>query len=398
MSLCVAFREFRSGWAKNILWAFAVFYGFTFVISIDNSGSDVNRYVSWFKAMADQKLSFSDFTKTLYSVEAESADVLQPSVSYLVSRFTSNHAFLLATFGLIFGYFYSRNIWMVLERLTGNLKPLTVFLLVVFAVTVPLWNLNGFRFWTATHVFFFGTFTFLMTKSKKAIIIAALSTLVHFSFLLPSAILIIYLVIGNRFIILFWIFIASFLANELDVSAFRQYAENYLPDVFVEKADPYTTAESIQEFRTASNADKNWYAILYKKLLRWTSAAFLVGLFFRRSIIRQYGPWLRLFSFSLLIYSASNMASLVPSGVRFLTIANLFVIPCLIFYIQNGPYDRTLKRLVLISIVPLSLFLLVTIREGFNSFGLFTVLGNPAVAMTLGGGGDIALIDIIKWR
>ena len=45
LALALAFRNYRSSWAKNMLWAFVAFYGFCFAIGAENEGGDIVRYV-----------------------------------------------------------------------------------------------------------------------------------------------------------------------------------------------------------------------------------------------------------------------------------------------------------------------------------------------------------------
>ena len=47
--------------------------------------------------------------------ERDSIDFVEPLISTIVSSFTSNYKILFAIYGLIFGFFYSRNIWILLK-------------------------------------------------------------------------------------------------------------------------------------------------------------------------------------------------------------------------------------------------------------------------------------------
>ena len=110
----IAFVNYRSAFAKNILWLFVVYYGFTIVIS--DEGMDANRYRNNFIALTSNKISAKDFVDLLYQEETEYVDVAQPLITFFVSRLTKDPRILFAVFGLVFGYFYSRNIWFLLER------------------------------------------------------------------------------------------------------------------------------------------------------------------------------------------------------------------------------------------------------------------------------------------
>src|SRR6187399_1549775 len=72
----LALKNYRASWAKNILWAFIVFFGFTFGAANEISGaSDIFRYTAEIEKMYKVNLSFNDIKK-LYS-ENKDIDVLK---------------------------------------------------------------------------------------------------------------------------------------------------------------------------------------------------------------------------------------------------------------------------------------------------------------------------------
>ena len=131
LALASAFRNFRSSWAKNMLWAFVAFYGFAFAIGIENQGADIVRYVADYQHLHGEQMTISK----AISVFAESGDidVLSTFIAIVLSRFTENQSILTLVYGTIFGFFFSRNMWFVLERLKGNIRLITVLLFVFFS-------------------------------------------------------------------------------------------------------------------------------------------------------------------------------------------------------------------------------------------------------------------------
>jgi len=83
-------------------------------------------------------------------------DVLRTFLSYTISRFTESQAILTMVYAFIFGYFFSRNIWYVFGLLKGKISFLEKVLLLALILVVPIWLINGFRMWTAFHVFMYG--------------------------------------------------------------------------------------------------------------------------------------------------------------------------------------------------------------------------------------------------
>lgn len=74
--------------------------------------------------------------------------------------------------------------------------------------------------------------------------------------------------------------------------------------------------------------------------------------------------------------------------------ASLSALPLIIFYIQNQPVERKLKRLVQFAIPALFLFIVVAMRVGFYTLSVNTFIGNPIVAVFTDF--NLTLNDLIK--
>lgn len=381
----------------NLLWAFIVFYGFTFVISADNQASDITRYILVFQKMHEKELGFTEFVSSLYAIGDEgTTDLLQPFISYTLALFTDSGQLLITAFSFVFGFFYSRNVWLLLTKLDGPVKWLTGVFLFVFLLVVPIWNVNGFRFWTAAHIFFYGTIQYIMFKRKTGVLFVAGSALVHFSFLIPIFVFLLYLAAPRRSTVFFVFFIVSIFFNSLEIDFFNQLAERYLPSVFVERADSYTSEAAVERFQQRDANRINWYALYYKKALLWMMMFLLVVQFVRYRDFIQSVDWLRaLFAFTFLLFGVANFLSLVPSGVRFAIVSSLFACTCVIIVIHYQLPDGFLKRTLYGAFPLLMLFVLVSIREGFNSIGVNTLFSNVLIAFFAEN--SIALIDVFKW-
>jgi hypothetical protein len=149
-------------WAKNIFWIFCVYYGYTFIIP--NVGSDAYSYAQTFHEFGLKCISISDMLSSLF--KDKNVDVLQPVISYTVSRFTNDSRILFATYALIFGYFYTNNLWYLFEKIDKKSSFILGVYILVFALICPIWRINGFRFWTATHIFLFGLLPYLLDGNK----------------------------------------------------------------------------------------------------------------------------------------------------------------------------------------------------------------------------------------
>lgn len=394
LSVISAFKQYNKTWAKNIIWAFCAFYGFAFAIGAESEGSDIVRYVARLEYLNGVEMGFSDAIN--HFLESGQLDVLNTVITILVSRFTGSQEVLTTIYGIIFGFFFSRNLWYVLERLENKLLPITILLLVCFFLIIPIWELNGFRFWTASHIFIYGLLPFLFEGKKKGILISAASILVHFAFIVPVGILCVYLVAGNRLVLYFCFFVATFFISEIDIEAFNNLLETYAPEILQDRTASYRSESQVENYREGAPESLRWYAVWYGRALKWSIMGFLVVLFLKgRTFFKENIRWLTLFSFTLLFYAVANLLSSLPSGGRFHAIAEMIALALIILYIQNREQEVVMERFVLAATPALLLYVIVAFRTGLYSMSATVVFGNPIIALFFTGE-HISLNDVIK--
>jgi hypothetical protein len=387
LAAMVAIKNYQAAWAKNIVWAFVVFFGFTFGMaketSVGKSSSDIFRNATELRVLYHQQLSFQDI-KELYK-KNDDLDVLKLTIAILVSRLTENPQILLGIYGFIFGFFFSRNIWYLLERLNGPIKGFTILFLVAFILVNPFWNINGFRFYTAAQIFIYGLLPFLYEGKKKGLLLSAFSLLVHFSFVVPVLVLLIYAVFRNRTVIYFILFIGSTITSEINLKGFNSFVEARAPKALSERTSSYRSERYVKDFRTGGNIyfeQSSWHAVYYQKALNWVLTAFIIYLFFKRKQLSFINKGLlNAFAFILLITSVANILSSLPSGGRYLTVANLAALSLIAFYTHEKYQNLFVKRLKFLLVPAMLLFIVVSLRMGFYSLSLNTFIGNPIVAM-----------------
>jgi len=394
LAVASAFKNYSSSWGKNILWAFVAFYGFAFAIGAESTESDINRYVQEVEYLHGIDMSPAEAVE--YYQSSGEVDVLRTFLAVTVSRFTDSQAVLTLIYGIIFGFFFSRNMWFVLERLEGQIKPITIVLTVCLFLIIPIWQMNGFRFWTAAHMFVYGLLPFLFDGKKSGIIISVLSLLVHFAFLIPVGVLLSYLLFGNRTLSYFIFFLITFFISEIDLAVLNNLIENYAPDIIQERSAGYRGEDKVEAFREDTQSNTVWYAVWYGRALSWSVMGFLVIFFIKgRRFFDENKGWLRLYSFVLLFYGFANLFNSLPSGGRYLSIANLIAVALITLYIQNREQGVAIERFVWITTPALFLFIVVSFRIGLYSMSATAVLGNPIIAMFFMGE-HISLNDVMK--
>jgi hypothetical protein len=388
-----AFRNYREPWAKNIFWALCAFYGMTFAIGAETEGSDIVRYVAGFQAMHGQQMGIAEVIT--YFRQSGEIDILRTLISYVLSRFTDSQMALTLVYGSIFGYFLSRNLWFILNRLKGKIAPATLLLLVCFFLVNPIWQINGFRMWTAVHVFVFGLLPWLVDGNRKFLWVSVLSIMVHFSFIVPVGILIGYSVLGNRLNIYFAFYLFTFFMSELDIAVVNSLMENYAPDILQERTSGYRSEAVIERIEN-QEVTTNWYIIWYGKALSWSLVGYIIMLFITgKDFFKENNGMASLFSFTLVFFGVANILSTLPSGGRFLVIAYLCAVALVTLYVQNRASEKAINRFVLMSAPFLLFYVLIKIRIALLSMSATFVMGNPIIALFLSGE-NFSLNDFLK--
>ncbi len=367
-----ALRNYRSSWAKPTVIAFVAFFGLSMVKS---DTADSTRYVQNLEIMYNSNKDFDTIKTGFYSGESGQVDIYVTVVTFIFSVFTDNGNILFMFFGLIFGYFYANNIWMVLNQSKGKLHWEQHLLLAAFSLIVGFWTINGVRMWTAAHIFFYGGFLYLFQDRRKGLLIAASSLLVHFSFILPVFLLVAYSLVRINFRFLYLFYIASFFIVELNVEFIKAILENNLPEFLLPKVKTYFNDDYLEGYEEVAVA-VNWYVLYYKKILMYFTVIFISIIFFRTKFTPQTK---KLLGFSLLFLAVSNILSLLPSGGRFLNVAFLFSLATCFIVVSNYRDTFVTKSVKVLSPL-LILFCVISIRLSLDYFNV-TSLTNPIVAL-----------------
>lgn len=366
---------YNTKWTKNILWLFVIFYGYTFVLS--NDTMDANRIKEKFEIIVNGNFTFGGLLRYYFLDNADGVDIIQPIIFYFVSKLTSNFYALMAVLGAIFGYFYSRNISYLLDRRECKLNWYNVLLLYLFAIIISFWDINRFRFATATMVFFYATIPYLYENRRRSLWFVPLSFLIHFSYLFPTIVLLIYMMFKNKAKWYFVFFIVSFFIASIDATMVGEFLLSLLPSNFHYKVMAYTNESYVQE--QAENAKSFSYLLRYTMFFIINSL-FVIFYLRYKDVIKSSFEMDRLFCFSLLIMAAANFISIIPSGMRFMSLSALYSITFLFFYFQRYGLLKREKLFLHISVPVFILSSFGYIRLGLNTIDIVAIVGNPVVA------------------
>lgn len=372
LGLINAIRHYRSSWAKPTMIAFVAFFGMSMVKS---DTVDSTRYVQNLEVMYNSDKDFDTIQNGFYSGEDGQVDIYVTLTTFVFSLFTDNGNILFLFFGLVFGYFYANNIWLVLSQSVGKLRWEQHLLLAAFSLVIGFWNINGVRMWTAAHVFFYGGFLYLFHDRKKGMLIAATSILIHFSFILPFVLLLAYSLVRLNFRFLYIFYIASFFIAELNIDFIRTTLETNLPDFMLPKVKTYFNEDYLEGYEEVV-VSANWYILYYKKILTYFMVIFISILFFKANPSVKTR---KLLGFSLLFLAVANILSLLPSGARFLNVAFLFSLAASFIILSNSKEVFIIKSIRFLSPL-LILFCIISVRLSLDYFNV-TTLTNPVIVM-----------------
>ena len=284
LSLIFTLKSWRFSWAKNAFWIICMYMGLIQIYQPEGTilgyGVDGGRYVLMLMDMYSNVNSFSEISDNFF--DGQTLDVYCSTITYLVSRFTDNGHVLLLIFAIIFGYFYSRNVWYVLDRIPNSLNGGTwVFAAMLFLIC-PIWDINGVRMWTALHVFVYGAMPYFIEHKTKNVFWCFLSIIIHHSFIFPVAIFVLFIIFSSKLTrnkkvltCLFAFYVFTLTLEQLNLESINGILQVYLPSYYEERIDMYVNEDSMVNKIEHYN-EYSWHVIFFKSLEKWIVQIFIL--------------------------------------------------------------------------------------------------------------------------
>ena len=365
--------------SRKLVYIFLIYYGLTFVMGeLGGDGSDSERYAMYLKD--NSELPFSDFFKIVGGLYTEdtSMDIVEPFISFIVSRFTTNYRILFAVFAAIFGFFYLKSINLLYNRYLKNPGWNGLIHLAFFTAILPITAINGFRMWTAAWIFFYGAYHVILYRDPRFLLIALGSSVVHWSFISANVILIIYYFAGNRNSIYLPIAIASFFFPLL-MNSFFQSVSLKLGGGLQGRFEMYSDNAYIigrqEEVEQAA-----WFLQIGDLLVFYYIILAMVIVHIKSGSLIKDKAESNLFSFLLLFLSFVNFGKEIPSfGGRFQTLFLLFGTLYIFLYFVKLPGSKV-NLLTVIGLLPMILYTAILFRQGSESISAWILtpgLGLP---------------------
>lgn len=397
-ALYSALKNWRQPWAMNVFWVVCIYLGAIQIYhpegTILGSGADGGRYVLQLIEMHNGSRGLLE--QIAYNFAYSSMDYYQLILTWFVSLFTDSGHVLFACFAAVFGYFYSRNMWYVLNRISGiDNKTILVFVFLLF-LTCPIWQINGVRMWTAAHIFMYAMLPYICEGEKRRLYWLIAVPFVHFSYLYFVILSFVFVLLPKRVTIqssifkwgLISLFGISMIAGAIKVDAVVNTLKNYSPDSYQDRVEIYTRDST---FKQVSKGRKqvNWYVNASGNISFWVSNVLLLVLALSSM---EDETSRKLLYYCLLISAVANIAKFIPSGARFLVIAHLFSFSLILWQLceRNDLFTKVAR----ICAIPLVITILFTVRNGLDYYGISLVLGDFLTALFWDN--NVPLINLIK--
>ncbi|HSV87893.1 MAG TPA: hypothetical protein VLH61_04565 [Bacteroidales bacterium] len=393
-ALVRALKQFRSPVAPTVFWLFCVYFGFVFIIAEDVPGAiDSTRIATSFTQQHQNPLTLPELTGMFFLPETGLADVYLPLIIWLVAFFTGNPQILFLVFAAVFGFFYTKNLWFIYNKVQVRVGLLLFLFMLAFALANPIWAINSVRMWTAAQIFVFGILTYTLNNSKRGLLVAGLSMLVHFSFFIPYFLFLAWYFLPKRITVFMVLYIITAFVSEIDLAVVRDGIAR-LPDFLQVRMEGYAT-----ERRAVFIAERIEAQTWHVALAAWTEKiliyAWAITLFYyHKNFAKTLPEAAKLFSLALFLGAFANLAMLVPSGERFIIISDILFLAVIIWLFGVGFFNKKAQTIKLATYPVIVFSILFSVRMGMGFFGISALISNPFIAMVFAD--QVPLIDFIK--
>lgn len=377
-SAIASLKFFKSPSARNLFWYGCVFMGFIHIFNpIGGSQSDGVRYAEALVNIDTQRIDANVIKSYFYSQDG-SLDIYQPLVTLFVSAFTKDPHFLFLIFAIVFGFFYSRNIWIVLNLSKKETLSWWVWIVLIMMLLVnPIWEINGVRMWTALHVFVYGVLSFYINNDKKKLLWSFASIFIHFSFVFPLILILIFQFLPkNKLTIFFVVYFITAAFNEINLQSLNDSLTNILPSQLSSRTNSYLNEDYLMTVNE-TNASYSQYLIIAKYLSKYFILTMVVYFWINKNSLFTNKFYQELLALFLFMSAAFQLVSVIPSMGRFFRVTDIIFYALLFLllidqHINNLEFNTFVKYLSLMLVLPI----LLTIRLGFEFYGTSLFWGN----------------------
>lgn len=376
-----AIIKFKSKYSHFIFVLFTTLFGYNMVA--ESEGLDLFRMHEMLQVYSPYSISqigesfINTWTNKGESIvqSNNNADIYESIVSLFVSRFTDNGKVLMAVFGFFYGLVFVNVLRKFTNKITND--SLFVVLLILFAtMMMPLNQLAGVRYGTATYIFVLAVINFIQNTEIRnryvhLVLLCIVSCLIHFSFVLPSFLLIVFVLVFINFDIrkllnvLYFIYIISFFFPNLISLILPNDIQNLFGDGIAARTAVYSDKDTNLVAKNDYFRNSSWYIVYPYMFSTWViKIGVFLWLFYRFKIIHN-NNLLNLLSVVLLLLIVVNFSGDISNlGPRLIMVSGiLFYYYLFELYLLNFS-NRILKNILII--ISLLMFLKIILEIRFT--------------------------------
>ena len=375
IAFLLAFVYYKNKISNKIILAFFALYGMLFYL---NPVMDGFRKAANLKIIAEQP--FENIFNSFENLYEETLDFVEPIIIFTVSRFTDFHGVLFAVYALIFGSLMMFYINKMYGHYASNKSTNTLLFLVLLIFVNPIFNINGFRMWTAAWVYSIAVLCYLHKANYKYLLLSAFSFFIHFSFFPLVILFVIYTLLKNRPKIYMLFAIGTFFTSELNIGKVKEYAALF-GTASEDKINAYTYDEYVETVNELSG-NSAWYIDAINNGLKYFTLLTLLIIFFKTRGNFKTKLTANFYSFALLQLSFANISGLLPSGGRFYTVYYTFAFSAILLYYVYENTNKNMMHINKIGIPIVVLFVIFALRLFSDTASVY--LFGPSFMMLFG--------------
>jgi hypothetical protein len=244
--------------------------------------------------------------------------------------------------------------------------------------------------WTAGWIFFYGAYHVVLYKNARFLVLTFSSVLIHWSFITANAILLIYILAGNRNLIYVPLAVASFVLPNL-ISPLFKIISVRLGGALQGRYEMYSNQYYIAE-REEALEQSAWFMQTGENLVMYYLLIVIIVIQVKMRNVWKSESERNLFSFLMLFLAFVNFGREIPSfGGRYQTIFFLFAVLYVFLYYLKFP-NKKITILPFIGIMPIVLHAAVEFRKGADSIS--ALIFAPGFGLPLFGP-TISIADIL---
>ncbi|MBS1495147.1 MAG: EpsG family protein [Bacteroidetes bacterium] len=312
------------------------------------------------------------------------ADIYALTLQFLLSRVTDNPRWFWGIVSVIYTYLVLKFILEAASLLEGKSSKIQKIFFAALLLTVPFYvGVTGIRFWTALFLFMIYAIKFIKKGDIVYFFIAFSSVFIHYTFLVPVILLLIYRFVRLSRLLTYTLILVSVAFFSLTTATtslnfIKNLTSNFDETRIDSITDNYTNVDIYSDV-----VDQNDVANWYVKLDGVGFLYFLIGIFLleysglfkwkKNEFIERLEP------FHVIIFCISLITFNLGSIGRFCYIFYLVSLLRLAILAGLNPHNRILKTLGYITLPLLIIHVLLSCRAGFYFVDPLLLVGNPVI-------------------